>query len=65
MESIIKTFHIDWKLMIAQIINFAIVVGIIWYFAIRPLIKKMTERTKTIEKSLEDAKKIEENFPSR
>lgn len=62
MEELIKTFYIDWKLIIAQFINFVIVVGVLWYYAVGPLTKKMTERTKAIEKGLADAKKVEENL---
>lgn len=62
MESIIQTFHIDWKLIVAQMVNFAIVVAVLWFFALKPLAKKMSERTKTIEKSLEEAKTISDNL---
>lgn len=62
MESIISTFHIDWRLLLAQLANFAIVVGVLWYFAFRPLAGLMSERTAKIEKSLIDAKKIEDNL---
>lgn len=48
--------------MLAQIVNFAIVVFVLWFFALKPLAKKMAERTKKIENSLEEAKKISENF---
>ncbi len=62
MESLIQTFHLDIKLIIAQLVNFAIVAVVLWYFALKPLIKVMQERTKTIEKSLNDAKKIEDRL---
>ena len=62
MESIIQTFHIDWKLIIAQIVNFTIVVFVLWFFALKPLAQKMSERTQSIEKSLEEAKIISENM---
>jgi F-type H+-transporting ATPase subunit b len=62
MESLIETFHIDLKLLIAQAINFAIVFGVLYFFALKPLMKVMGDRTKTIEKSLTDAKKIEKNL---
>lgn len=62
MGEIINTFHIDYKIIIAQLINFAIVVFVLWYFALKPLAKKMTERTEKIEKSLADAKVIEEKL---
>ncbi|MFH1661985.1 MAG: F0F1 ATP synthase subunit B [Candidatus Falkowbacteria bacterium] len=62
MDSLIETFHIDVKLLIAQMINFAIVFCVLYFFALKPLMKVMSDRTKKIEKSLDDAKKIEENL---
>jgi F-type H+-transporting ATPase subunit b len=59
MESLIETFHIDAKLIIAQMINFAIVFGVLYFFALKPLAKIMQDRTNKIEKGLEDAKKVE------
>ena len=55
MEEIIKTFHIDWKLLIAQAVNFAIVVFALYKFAYKPLLKTMNERTAKIEQGLKDA----------
>ncbi len=62
MDELIKTFHIDWKLLIAQLVNFGIVLFVLYKFAIKPLSKTMDERTREIEKSLDDAKKIKENL---
>jgi len=62
MDELIKTFHIDWKLLIAQIVNFAIVLGVLWYFALKPLMKIMNKRSQDIEKSLKDAKEIEKKL---
>jgi F-type H+-transporting ATPase subunit b len=62
MDSLIETFHIDIKLLIAQAVNFAIVFSVIYFFALKPLMKVMGDRTKIIEKSLADAKKIEDNL---
>lgn len=62
MDELIKTFHIDWKLLVAQIINFGIVLGVLWYFALRPLRKVMDKRTGDITKSLDDAKRIEKRM---
>ncbi|MFA6322471.1 MAG: F0F1 ATP synthase subunit B [Candidatus Buchananbacteria bacterium] len=62
MGEIISTFHLDLKLIIAQLVNFGVVVFVLWYFALKPLAKKMSERTETIEKSLADAKKIQDNL---
>jgi len=59
MESLISVFHIDLKLFIAQLLNFAIVFSVLYFFAFKPLVKMMTERTEKIDKSLKDAEEIE------
>jgi F-type H+-transporting ATPase subunit b len=58
MESIISTFHIDWKVMIAQVLNLGIVVCVLWFVALKPLVRTMLERTKTIEHGLAEARRI-------
>ena len=60
MESIISTFHIDWKIIVAQAINFAIVFVVLYLFALKPLNKLMAERTEKISKGLADSKKADE-----
>lgn len=55
MEELIKTFHIDGKLIIAQLVNFAIVLFVLKKFAYAPVLKLMNERSKKIEKGLKDA----------
>lgn len=62
MDELVKTFHIDWKLLVAQLVNFAIVAGVLWYFALKPLMRVMNKRTDDIEKSLKDAKEIEQKL---
>ncbi|KKP87434.1 MAG: ATP synthase F0, B subunit [Parcubacteria group bacterium GW2011_GWC1_35_8] len=57
MDSIISTFHIDWKIIIAQAINFIIVFVVLYMFALKPLGKLMAERTEKIKKGLIDSKK--------
>ena len=55
MDSLIATFHIDWKIIIAQMVNFAIVFFVLYRFAIKPLSKLMSERQSEIKKGLDDA----------
>ena len=62
MENLIETFHLDIKLIIAQIINFTIVFSVLYWFAFKPLAKVMEERSDKIAKSLLDAKKVEEKL---
>ncbi|MDD4271649.1 MAG: F0F1 ATP synthase subunit B [Patescibacteria group bacterium] len=62
MENLIETFHLDLRLIIAQVINFAIVFSVLYWFAFKPLAKVMSERSDKIAKSLDDAKKVEEKL---
>lgn len=56
MNSFIATFHIDWKILIAQAVNFGIVFLLLYFFALKPIKKIMRERTDTISGGLADAK---------
>ena len=56
MGSLIELFHIDAKLLVAQIINFAIVFFVLYKFAMKPLMSIMDKRSLEIEKGLSDAK---------
>jgi F-type H+-transporting ATPase subunit b len=64
MEELIKTFHIDIKLILAQLVNFAIVLWVLKKYAYGPMLKLMTERSAKIEKGIENAenagKKLQE-----
>jgi F-type H+-transporting ATPase subunit b len=59
MNELITTFHIDWKLMIAQIVNFGLVFAALYYIAAKPLSKLISDRTKEITDGLDNAKKAE------
>lgn len=54
---ILQLFGVDWKLMLAQIVNFAIVAFVLWRFAIKPLMVNMETRNQEIEQGLKDAEK--------
>ncbi|KKW10446.1 MAG: ATP synthase subunit b [Parcubacteria group bacterium GW2011_GWA2_49_9] len=56
MESIITTFHIDWEIIVAQAVNFAVVLVVLYLFALKPLNKLMAERSEKIGKGILDAK---------
>lgn len=56
MDSIISTFHIDWKIILAQGVNFGLVFVILYLFALKPLSKLMIDRENKIIKGINDAK---------
>ena len=59
---ILELFGVDWKLLLAQLVNFLIVVGVLWFFALKPLTKTMQKRNDDISKGLSDAKSAEERL---
>ncbi|MDD4286765.1 MAG: ATP synthase F0 subunit B [Candidatus Peribacteraceae bacterium] len=50
---------INWQLLIAQIVNFLIVMGVLGYFLYRPILNLLDSRTERIRKAMEEAKRIE------
>jgi F-type H+-transporting ATPase subunit b len=60
MENFVKTFHLDIWTIVAQAINFAIVVFVLYRFVIKPLQKVLDERSNMVSKSHNDAKENEE-----
>ncbi|MBP9802175.1 F0F1 ATP synthase subunit B [Patescibacteria group bacterium] len=59
---ILELFGVNWKLMLAQIVNFAIVFFVLWRFAIKPLLKTMESRNQEISAGLDNAKQAEERL---
>jgi len=55
MDAFIETFHIDWRIIIAQSINFGVVLFVLYFLLIKPLKQMMKERTETITGGLNDA----------
>lgn len=53
------TFGIDWMKFVAQLINFGIVLFILWKWVFGPVTKKLQERTDKIEKAMRDANSTE------
>ena len=66
MEPLIATLHIDWKIIIAQMVNFGLVFLVLYMFALKPLMALMLARTEAmlvstkaeVDKMIEDGKKI-------
>ncbi len=50
---------INLKLFIAQLINFAVVLFVLWKWVFTPVAKKLSERTEKIEKAMRDASDVQ------
>lgn len=59
MQEILTAFGIDWRLIVIQIFNFSILVGILWYFLYTPVLKLLSEREAKIKKGITDAEEAE------
>lgn len=57
---ILHQLGIDWKLLLAQLVNFSILLYVLHRFLYKPLLGVLERRSATIEKSLADAKALEE-----
>lgn len=55
MEQLIEAFGFDIKLFIANTVNFAALVAILYFIGYKPLLKFIKERTAKIEQGIKDA----------
>jgi len=62
MPEIFEKLGLDHKLIIAQIVNFVLLLVILQRLAYKPVLKMLKDRTDKIDKSLRQAKKIEEEL---
>jgi len=62
MDELIRKLGIDWKLLLAQIVNFVILFLVLKKFLYKPLINLMNRRREKIIDGLEKAKRGEEEF---
>lgn len=59
MESLLKSFGIDGRILLWQAINFGILFAVLWYFLYKPVRRIMNEREDKVRESLERAGKLE------
>ncbi|MCK5413726.1 MAG: F0F1 ATP synthase subunit B [Candidatus Pacebacteria bacterium] len=62
MPEIFEKLGLDPKLLIAQVVNFVLLLVILQKIGYKPILKMLNDRTEKIEKSLKQAKKIEEEL---
>ncbi|MDB4992443.1 MAG: hypothetical protein JWL75_688 [Parcubacteria group bacterium] len=59
MGALLDAFGIQTHLLIAQLVNFAVLFTVLWYFLYRPVMKTLDERRKVVAKGVEDAREAE------
>ncbi len=61
-DSVTALLGIDWKLFIAQLFNFAIVLIVLWRWVFKPLTTKLEQRSAKIEKSIKESQEIQDQL---
>lgn len=54
-ESVLGSLGVNWKLFVAQLANFSVVLFVMWKWVYKPLLKIIDARTAKIDKGLQDA----------
>ncbi|MDD5639731.1 MAG: F0F1 ATP synthase subunit B [Candidatus Pacebacteria bacterium] len=54
--------EIDWKILVGQILNFAILFGLLSYFVYKPFLNLLKNRREKIEEGIKKAQKAEEKM---
>jgi F-type H+-transporting ATPase subunit b len=57
-DEIARTFGVDWPHFLAQVVSFAIVCGVLYLFAYKPVLAMLAERREQIARGLENAAQI-------
>lgn len=55
----VAVLGLNWQLFVAQLVNFGIILFILWKWVFTPVAKKLQERTDRIEKAMKDARSTE------
>lgn len=59
MSELIHNFGIDWKLLLAQVVNFFVLLWLLKHFAYKPILGMIRKRKEEIEKGLAYTKEAE------
>lgn len=62
MQELFSAFGVNWSLLIAQAVNFGIVLVALWYFLYKPVLAVITKRQEIVAKSVQDAEHMEKLF---
>ncbi len=64
MDSLIENFGLDWKVLVSQVVNFALLLLILRLTVYKPLLKLIAERRKKIKDGLAHADEADERLAS-
>ncbi len=61
-EGVLASLGLNAQLFGFQVLNFAIVVLVLWFLILKPLVKQMEERKTLVDESIDNAKEAEVNL---
>ena len=59
---LIKALGLDIKILIAQLVNFSVLLFVLWKFGYKPMLKFLDDRKDKIEKGITDAEKAQKKL---
>jgi len=62
MKELLENFGVNWKLLLAQVVNFGILFYVLKRFAYGPIVNMLEERQKRIKKGLQEAAESEQKL---
>ncbi|MFY9463248.1 MAG: F0F1 ATP synthase subunit B [Candidatus Sungiibacteriota bacterium] len=62
MGELIHNFGVDWRLLLAQAVNFFVLLVVLWKFAYRPILAIFKKRHEDIAKGMTDAREAGEHL---
>ncbi|MFH0712798.1 MAG: F0F1 ATP synthase subunit B [Candidatus Jorgensenbacteria bacterium] len=62
MSELIHNLGIEWKVLLAQIVNFAVLLFILKKFAYKPILKVLNDRRERIEEAIRRSKSVDERM---
>ena len=65
MSELIRQFGVDWKLLLAQAVNFSLLIFLLSKFAYRPILAMLKKRREDIEKGIRFTREAEETARTR
>ncbi|MDB4978177.1 MAG: F-type +-transporting ATPase subunit b [Candidatus Peribacteria bacterium] len=58
--ALLTTLGINWGMLIAQMVNFVILMAALSYFLYKPVLRVIDDRRERVKKTMDDAKKLEQ-----
>lgn len=62
MLELIHNLGVDWKVLIAQIVNFTVLLFVLRAFVYKPVLKVLNDRRKRIEEAIERSKSVDKRM---